>query len=791
MSVTWCKIRRDLLRIKFRTFLVVLSTAVGLFALGFVYGTSDVLRTRLTESYQASLPSHLTFYTSIFQPELVDTLRREPGVADAEGMFVASIRWKLEGEKDWRNGTVIARPDYDAQRLNLYELVRGVWPDQSLNKRALAVERLSANYWMIPVGGEIIVESGRDERRLPIEGIVRHPQAAQPPLGEAVFFATPETATWLTDHPDGLSRFYVRLESFTPQGAKQAGKQLEDRLRGMDLSVYYYAVTDPNVHPAQQQLDALLVVMMVLGALALGLCAFLIVNMMNALVAQQVWQIGVMKVIGATSWRVVRVYLAMALIYGLLSLLLAVPLGAIGAHLLAARLLELFNVEIGAFHFVPAAAGAQVAVGLIVPLLAALAPVIGGARITAHQAINSYGLGAGFGSNWLDRLIGAIRRLPRPMALSLRNTFRRKSRIALTLVTLVLGGAMFIGVMSVGASLNNTLEVLLGDFGFDMLVAFERAYRIERLVEVTQNMPGVTRAEVWDRQPAQLKLAGGEDREVFLWGVPPDSKMFKPRMASGRALQPGDNRAIVLNLKIATDENIGVGDVITLTMNGQESSWDVVGLAINVNNLQRDNFVPNSALAREWSSLNRGGLVMLTAEKHDAKFLQQLTRDLRATYAAAHLESVQFQSTADVREQNQAQFNIITYLMLVMAVLAAAVGSIGLMSTMSVNVVERSREIGVMRSIGATSAAILGVFLFEGVLVGVLSWLIAVPLSYPGARLLSDMVGNAFKLPLDFDFSLPGVVTWFVIVVMLSALASLWPALRATRVSVREALSYE
>jgi putative ABC transport system permease protein len=377
------------------------------------------------------------------------------------------------------------------------------------------------------------------------------------------------------------------------------------------------------------------------------------------------------------------------------------------------------------------------------------------------------------------------------VALSLRNTFRRKSRITLTLITLILGGAMFIGVMTVGTSLSNTLEVLLDDFGFDVLIGFERSYRIERLVEVTQNVPGVTGAEVWDQQAGQLKLDGGEDREVFLWGVPPDSKMFKPRLISGRALLPGDDRAILLNSKIAADENIQVGGVITVTMNGRESSWDVVGLIINVNNLQRDNFVPDKALAREFSSLNRGGLVMLTAEQHDAKSLQNLIRDLRAAYEANHLEAVQFQSTTDVREQNQTQFKIITYLMLVMAVLAAVVGSIGLMSTMSINVVERSREIGVMRSIGGTSLAILGIFLFEGVLVGVLSWLLAVPLSYPGARLLSDMVGKAFNLPLDFDYSMPGVVTWFALVVVLSALASLWPALRATQVSVREALSYE
>ena len=132
------------------------------------------------------------------------------------------------------------------------------------------------------------------------------------------------------------------------------------------------------------------------------------------------------------------------------------------------------------------------------------------------------------------------------------------------------------------------------------------------------------------------------------------------------------------------------------------------------------------------------------------------------------------------------------YLMLAMAVLAALVGSVGLMSTMSINVVERGREIGVMRAIGATSVTIVGIFIAEGVLVGVLSWLIAVPLSYPGALAFNNLVSSAlFQIPLDFDYSIGGVVLWLVIVVVLSALASLWPALSATQVSVREALAYE
>jgi len=114
-----------------------------------------------------------------------------------------------------------------------------------------------------------------------------------------------------------------------------------------------------------------------------------------------------------------------------------------------------------------------------------------------------------------------------------------------------------------------------------------------------------------------------------------------------------------------------------------------------------------------------------------------------------------------------------------------------MMSTMSINVIERGREIGVMRSTGATSTAIAGIFVAEGVLVGVLSWLIAAPLSYPGARLFSHAVGSAFELPVDFSYPISGLVGRLVIVIVLSALASLWPALNATKVSVREALAYE
>jgi putative ABC transport system permease protein len=248
----------------------------------------------------------------------------------------------------------------------------------------------------------------------------------------------------------------------------------------------------------------------------------------------------------------------------------------------------------------------------------------------------------------------------------------------------------------------------------------------------------------------------------------------------------------LLNSKIASDEGFQVGDTVTLNIDDRESTWTVVGLVVNVNNDQSDSFVPFEALARETGNANKGGTVWVVSEKHDVEAQQKLIRDLREVYAARRIEASYFESAEEIKQRVQKQFDLITTLMLVMAILAAVVGSIGLMSTMSINVVERGREIGVMRAIGARSPTIAGIFVAEGVLVGVLSWLFAVPISYPGAQVFSKQVGiTVFEFPLDFCYPVSGLLLWLAIVVVLSTLASLWPALRAAKVSVREALAYE
>jgi putative ABC transport system permease protein len=127
-----------------------------------------------------------------------------------------------------------------------------------------------------------------------------------------------------------------------------------------------------------------------------------------------------------------------------------------------------------------------------------------------------------------------------------------------------------------------------------------------------------------------------------------------------------------------------------------------------------------------------------------------------------------------------------------MAVMTALVGSIGLAGTMSMNVMERTREIGVMRAIGAHNQIISKLVVVEGLVIGLISFVLGAVLSFPISALLSNAISTTiFNAPADFVLTLRGFLIWLAVVVVLSLLASLLPARSASRLTIREVLAYE
>ncbi len=791
MKTGYRKILRDLWGSKGRTLLAVLSITIGVFAVGLVTGMSDLMLANMTGSFRDSNPAHITL--SLRRPiddDQLDSLARLPGVAGVEGVLQVGARWRPDPNTPWRDALIVARDDFTAQQFNRLELLDGAWP----GRRTLAAENTTISYYDVPAHGSITLLVDDRERTLRVDGVVRDLQVFPPAFGgDAAFYTSRE----LVESLFGLRNFNqvrIQVPAFSEQAAEETADRVKERLEEMGISAGFAGIQDPGQHFNQDIVDSVMLILRVLAVLSLALGLFLVVNTINAIIAQQVAQIGVMKAVGAMSGQVVRLYLTGVLVYGLLALLIAVPIGATIAHSLSGALLTLLNIPIETFRFSPPALAQQAGIGLLTPALAALWPVVSGARITVRQAISTYGIGASYGASIFDRLIARLRGLPRPLALTLRNTFRRKARVALTQITLTIAGVVFVMVVSASDSFTYTIDFVFNTLGLDVNLGFGQMVRIDEAEALVAAQPGVAHAEAWMfRSGTALRTKDDLTGErVSLRALPPDTQLFQPAITRGRWLLPNDGHAIVLNDKLASDLGLEVGGTVTLDLDDiGKREWTMVGAVFDLSAQQASAYVPRDVFLRDADLTGRTSNMRIRTARQDAAFEASVADQLRAAFEARGIRVGGTFTGAEGRQQNQNQFDILIALLLLMSGLIAIVGSIGLAGTLSINVLERRREIGVMRAIGASSRTVAGLFISEGMLLGLLAWLLAMPLSVPAGYFFSEALGSTFDFQMIFRFAWGGALLWLVIITLLSIAASAVPALRATRLSVRESLAYE
>jgi putative ABC transport system permease protein len=257
-------------------------------------------------------------------------------------------------------------------------------------------------------------------------------------------------------------------------------------------------------------------------------------------------------------------------------------------------------------------------------------------------------------------------------------------------------------------------------------------------------------------------------------------------------LVPEDENAVVVDSGILQNEpDLHLGDEIVLKINDQEHTFRIVGVSVG-STFASFIFANYSYLARLTNRVSEADALMVTTSAHDAASQEAGSAALQERFEYLGVEVSSASTITSMQADTEVIFDAIVALLLVMAVLLALVGGLGLMGTMSINVLERRREIGVLRAIGASNRGVAQVFILEGVAIGVMSWLFGSVLAIPIGRGLGLAIGTAMMgVPLTFSYSTPGLSLWLVIVVLLSALASFIPARSASRLTVREVLAYE
>ena len=793
MRIGFRKILRDLWRSKGRTLLAVLSIAVGAFAVGFVGGMSDLMPARMIGSYRETNPAHLNVYLSgAVSDDDITALSRLGGVAGIQGQRDLGARWRKDDTQPLRSMDLTFRADYAQQQFNTIQLLSGRWPVKS---DEAAVERSSVATFGVPTAGSVTLVVNDHERALKIVGVVED-LTVQPPAfgGNATVYVSRDLAENVFG-ARGYTHVRVQLPVFSETAAEDVVTRLKPQLEKIGAPVFLYQITPPTKHPMQDMVNGVNFILGVMAILSLMLGLFLVINTVNAIVAQQVPQIGVMKSIGGTTPQMLGLYLSGVMVYGLLALLITLPLSVLATSAVTNMLLGMFAVPPDpVFRWSQPAVITQVVVCLLVPLLAALWPIFAGVRITVREAISNYGIGAGFGRGWLDRALTRLRFLPRTASLTIRNTFRRKGRVVLTEITLILAGVVFIMVMSTAASFTHTIKFLTDTLGLKVLINFQQPYRIEEIMSVIGAQPNVDQieAQLFQSSTAFVSAEAEKGEDIFVNAFRPESTLIKLPITSGRWLVAADDHAVVLNQDRANKLGVKVGDQVWISLKGDKrSEWTVVGTVFDLSNLQRSVYVPLSVDQSEVGLTGRATSAWLSTTPDDGATQLQVEKQLRDALDARGLRVGGTQTAELIRTQNEASFGILTMMLLIMAGLIAAVGAIGLGGTLSINVLERRREIGVMRAIGASSLTIAGLFIGEGLILGLIAWVVAVPLSIPMGQLFASVIGQVVSLSIIYQFSWDGALQWLIIIIVLSIVGSAVPAIRATRVSVRESLAYE
>ena len=797
----WKKVFNDLRFNKTRTLLVVLSIAVGVAAIGTIAGGHIVFSRDMQESFNSINPANITIFSDPFDEEVVAAVRKIRGVKAADGRRTVAVRVQApDGNWKQMNLTVIA--DYKDIRVNKLKLMEGAWPPPD---KGVLFERSSLASFPVTVGNNLLVEAPDGKRRqLKVAGLVHDisqiPSFFSGTLNGYITYNTLESLGEIRE----LDTLVVQTANAPgdKEGLALLARQVWDKLEKGGRKVYWTTVLPPGEHPLHSAFQAILFLLTTMGVLALLLSGFLLVNTVTSILSQQIRQIGIMKTIGGTTKQIFGLYIGSVLCYSLLALVVAIPLGALGARLATYSQADLANIEVKGFQIVPEVVLMQAVVAVFISVLAAFLPLWRGTRIPVRQALGSYGMGteqtgrlSRILDSRIDQLIQRWNRISRPLRLSLRNTFRRKGRLALTLATLTMAGAIFIAVFSVSQSIQVTTEELFEYFNYDINMVFSKSHRVDRIEQESLAVEGITEVECWGYSIGRIlrnPRDENDSEQLFLYGPNAQTQMIRPQVLQGRWLLPEDENALVINGDVLKKmPELKPGSKVILKLAGKKAEWTVVGVVKGVM-AGPTGYINYPYFGQAVREMGRAASVQVKTLRHDKEYQIQLARQMEQHMKKVGMRVNFLQTTQELKEMILAQFNVIVTFLLIMAALLGIVGALGLAGTMSINVVERTREIGVMRAIGAGDRDVLQLVMVEGMMIGGLSWAMGLILALPVSKFMSDQVGNLFiQAPLTFRFSLFGAALWLLIVLLMSALATWWPARNASKISVRESLSYE
>ncbi len=782
-----------------KNFMLVLAVAIGVFGIGSILGGYSVIKREMTDNYMSTVPASATIEIEEgITEDLLDSVKQFPGIKEAERHATLVARMKV-GEK-WYPLLLFIIDDFTDKRTNkVYHITGETEPPTG----TMLVERTAFVVMQAKEGDELIIKTPHGQPyKIKLSGTVHDPGLAPAWQEQSGYGYITLSTLQMLGETQGFDQLRI-LVSEQPDSRKhiiEKAQAVSEQLKLAGYNIHEIQVPPPGRHPHQSQMSAVMSIFIVFSFLILILGSILVATSMATLMVKQIRQIGVMKTIGANSSQITRLYLVMIVLLCIVALIIAIPLSRLAASGFYNQIAVLLNLEIrdaSMPFWVPAL---QIGSGIIIPLIAAAFPVIRGSRISVKNALDNYGVAQGNMGNksWAVRF-SQLDFFSETFRLSIRNVFRQRSRLTMTLGLLAAGGAMFMTAMNVSKAWEENLKRIYTQRLYDLEVRLNSSVPTDSLLDKIMAIPGVSVAEGWSHSPTSISKDNAFEvthtypdkghGSFTMQALPIPTKMLNLTVVEGRWLKNKESNDVVLNQ--AARGSLKIGERVSLSIDGKPSEWNVIGFTEDVGS-PASAYVSLEVFSRRTNTVSQTKMLRIS---YADRSKENAVRKNREIEGLLEKENISVSSTIPVwllHNAVAAHMKVLVNSLLAMAILMALVGTLGLMSTMSMNILERTREIGIMRAIGATPKKISALIVWEGLLIGSMSIFIAFALSLILSTYMGRLIGNmAFRTPLSLTISGLALGIWILIIILGSCAATLYPARRANKITTREALAYE
>jgi putative ABC transport system permease protein len=786
LSPRWRKVGRDLSLHKTRALLAVLAIAFGILGAGSVLDTWALLRQVTTEEFRRSNPPSAILHTEGIDRALLTRVRALPAIAAAQARRVVIGSVRVNGA--WEAAVLFRYQDFAAIPIGVIKAEAGSWPPAD---GSIVIERSSLGYAQTRLGSTLLLQVGNQAPvTLPVAGVARDVGQAPGWMDHVVYGFVTEATLAQLGAPAALDQLeiVVARNRLDREAVRRVAHEVERVVEATGRRVAGVEVPVPGRHVHAAQMESLLFTQEAFGLLALVLSGLLVINLITAMLSGQVREVGVMKVLGARDGQIDGMYFGFALVLGLTACALGVPGAALLGRAYARFSANLLNFDLGGARLPVSIVLVELAVGALLPILAAAVPILRACRIPVGEALRDCGVATREGVP--PRVLARAGFLARPLLFSLRNSCRRRQRLALTVLTVATGGAVYLGAINLRAAIGCSVDALFAARHYDMSLKLGRPYPAAAVEAAAARVPGVRSAEAWAGARAVVSGADGTLGSAFpIIALPPGSRLLAPLVERGRWLPSGDPRALVVSRRLREDEpRLEIGRDVLLVIGGRPARCHVTGVVDAGPTLTA--FAPRDVVAAAVA----GGANVLAVAAVDGSLTAQreLLDRLRAALGNAGIEVESTHLVAPERQAVEDHLLMVAAFLGAMGQLIILVGGFGLASTMSLAVLERRREIGVLRAIGARHRTILAMIQVEALTIGLLGWLAALPLSVAMSVVLGNAFGRImFRVPVTLLPQPGGVMRWALVAAAVSVAGASWPAWRATRVSTAAALAYE